>query len=147
MEEMIDSIGVTPLVEAAWRAVQTEGMTLETDGVDGTSLRGDRSLLRNVFENLFRNVTDHNDPPVTVTVGRIDGDNDGIYIEDDGAGIPDDERATVFDHGYTTSDDGTGFGLSIVDEIVETHGWHLLVAEGTEGGARFEITGVTLSDA
>jgi signal transduction histidine kinase len=48
----------------------------------------------------------------------------------------------VFDRGYTTSEDGTGFGLSIVEEIVDAHGWDIAVAESEDGGARFEITGI-----
>jgi signal transduction histidine kinase len=35
-------------------------------------------------------------------------------------------------------------GLSIVREVVEAHGWNVYVADGTAGGARFEITGVEL---
>jgi signal transduction histidine kinase len=48
----------------------------------------------------------------------------------------------VFEQGYSTADDGTGFGLSIVREIVEAHGWEITVTEGANGGARFEIAGV-----
>ena len=40
------------------------------------------------------------------------------------------------------SDEGTGFGLAIVREIVETHGWGIRVTDSETGGARFEITGV-----
>ena len=76
---------------------------------------------------------------VTITVGEFDG---GIYIEDDGAGIHADDREAVFEAGYSGSAGGTGFGLSIVAEIVEAHGWDLRVTDGTDGGARFEITGI-----
>jgi K+-sensing histidine kinase KdpD len=37
----------------------------------------------------------------------------------------------------------TGFGLAIVEQVVDAHGWELRVTEGADGGARFEITGVT----
>mgnify|MGYP006304677177 FL=1 len=46
----------------------------------------------------------------------------------------------MFDHGYSTSDEGTGYGLSIVSRIVEGHGWEIEVTESDEGGTRFEIT-------
>jgi signal transduction histidine kinase len=82
---------------------------------------------------------EHGRADVTVTVGRLD---DGFYIEDDGPGIPSDERDTVFEAGYSRSTDGTGFGLSIVERIVDAHGWHVRVTDGADGGARFEITGV-----
>ncbi|OYR57107.1 hypothetical protein DJ71_26370, partial [Halorubrum sp. E3] len=67
---------------------------------------------------------------------------DGFYVEDDGPGIPEAERDDVFESGHTTAEDGTGFGLAIVREIVEAHGWSVAVAEGAAGGARFEFTGV-----
>ncbi|MFC7072269.1 ATP-binding protein [Halovenus rubra] len=40
----------------------------------------------------------------------------------------------------------TGYGLSIVKQIVESHGWNIWTVEGSEGGARFEITGENLVD-
>jgi signal transduction histidine kinase len=76
---------------------------------------------------------------VTITVGDLP---DGFYLEDDGPGIPESERDTVFDAGYTTSEDGTGFGLRIVERIAEAHGWSVRAGESETGGARFEITGV-----
>ncbi|MFW6000582.1 MAG: histidine kinase N-terminal 7TM domain-containing protein [Halorubrum sp.] len=102
----------------------------------------DRERLRQVLDNLIRNARDHADGPATVTVGPLDG---GFYVEDDGPGIPEAEREEVFDVGYTTSSDGTGFGLAIVRDIVDAHGWSIAVTEGTTGGARFEVTGVEVS--
>jgi signal transduction histidine kinase len=78
---------------------------------------------------------------VTVTVGSLPR---GFYVEDDGPGIPPDDRESVFEAGYTTEREGTGFGLSIVQTIAEAHGWDIMVTEGSEGGARFEVTGVTV---
>jgi signal transduction histidine kinase len=49
----------------------------------------------------------------------------------------------VFDEGYSTATDGTGFGLHIVGDVADAHGWDVAVVEGTDGGARFEVTGVT----
>lgn len=48
--------------------------------------------------------------------------------------------------GYSTSDGGTGFGLSIVERIAGAHGWEITVREGADGGARFEVTGVGFAD-
>jgi len=50
----------------------------------------------------------------------------------------------VFDSGYSTTAGGTGFGLAIVERIVEAHGRTIELAEGTGGGTRFEIRGVEL---
>mgnify|MGYP000377404013 FL=1 len=82
---------------------------------------------------------EHADPTVTVTVGDL---SDGFSIEDDGPGIPDDRKDEVFELGYTTEPDGTGFGLGIVSEIVDAHGWEIRIVDAEDGGARFEITDV-----
>ncbi|WP_135306397.1 ATP-binding protein, partial [Haloarcula amylovorans] len=44
--------------------------------------------------------------------------------------------------GHTTREEGTGFGLAIVAEMVTAHGWTIQVTENETGGARFEILGV-----
>ena len=82
---------------------------------------------------------EHGSGETTVTVGPLD---DGFYIADDGPGIPPDEREDVFQKGYTTDEDGTGFGLAIVETAVEAHGWAVDVTESEAGGARFEVRGV-----
>lgn len=68
-----------------------------------------------------------------------------LYVDDTGPGIPEEKREDVFESGYTTNRDGTGSG-SIVTQIVEAHGWGIGLAESAEGGARFEITGVSVVD-
>lgn len=45
---------------------------------------------------------------------------------------------------YTPEETGTGFGLTIVQEIIDAHDWAVTVRKSTDGGARFEITGVDL---
>jgi PAS domain S-box-containing protein len=95
---------------------------------------------------------EHGAPPdeefLTVTVGTVtgpDGDACGFYVEDDGVGIPPDEREQVFEAGYSTDDGGTGFGLRIVRDIACAHGWTIDCTAGAAGGARFEITGVDVA--
>ncbi|WP_226006501.1 PAS domain-containing sensor histidine kinase [Natrinema salinisoli] len=68
---------------------------------------------------------------------------DGFYVEDDGPGIPADLREQVFESGYS-SDDGSGFGLAIVAEVADAHGWSVSVRTGRDGGARFEIRDVSV---
>ncbi len=77
---------------------------------------------------------------MTIRVGRID--DHGFYVEDTGLGIPEDIRKEVFDPGYTSESDGTGFGLAIVKQIAEAHGWQVTIVDRTGGGARFEFTEV-----
>ncbi|WP_254839696.1 hybrid sensor histidine kinase/response regulator [Natronomonas marina] len=76
---------------------------------------------------------------VTVEVG-IDGDS--LYVADDGVGIPPGDRETVFEPGTSGEDDGTGFGLAIVEAIADAHEWDVSVTESRWGGARFEVSGL-----
>jgi len=46
----------------------------------------------------------------------------------------------VFEPGFTTASDGTGFGLTIVKRIADAHGWEIGVTESDAGGARFEFS-------
>lgn len=102
----------------------------------------DESRLQQLLENLISNAIEHSGDDVTVTVGELD---DGFYVEDNGVGIPETGRESVFEPGYSTTQDGTGFGLHIVDQVVEAHGWDIQVTTGPQGGARFEITNVEYS--
>jgi signal transduction histidine kinase len=142
--------GVAALVLAAitWTRRDADGASLNLSLPSDLQIAAEPALTRTVLENLVQNAVDHTDPPVTVTVGRLDADDgfDGFYVEDDGRGIPPEKRARIFVYGYTTGDDGTGFGLTIVREGVEAHGWAIKATEGTDGGARFEISGVNRAE-
>ena len=129
------SISLTDLVGKCWGTVDTADATI--DIVDEMTFQGDPDRLRHVFENLFRNAVEHGGSDVAVRVGRHD--ERGIYVEDDGPGIPVEKREDVFDPGHSSAHAGTGFGLTIVKRIVEAHGWELSVTDGTDGGARFEF--------
>jgi PAS domain S-box-containing protein len=132
-----DPIPLTNLVGKCWQTASTGSGTIEV--VDDITIHGDRGRLRHVFENLFRNALEHGSPDVTVRVGRTER---GIYVEDDGPGIPADARESIFEPGHTSTTDETGLGLTIVNRIAEAHGWDVAVAAGTDDGARFEFTGV-----
>lgn len=47
---------------------------------------------------------------------------------------------------YLTAADGNGFGLHVVENVADIHGWDIRVTDGANGGARFEITGVEFVD-
>jgi len=67
---------------------------------------------------------------------------EGFYVADDGPGIPEGDHGKIFDPGYTTAESGTGFGLAIVKEIAEAHGWGVSVGDAASGGTRFDVTGI-----
>jgi signal transduction histidine kinase len=147
-----EPVSLTAVAEEACAGVETG--TADVTVHEMATVQADRSRLLELFENLLRNAVEHGSPSpesrgqqdtvegirgVTVEIGPLE---DGFYIADDGRGIPESEREAVFEYGYSTADDGTGFGLSIVREIAESHGWTVSVTGSEAGGARFEITGV-----
>ncbi|MDZ7849605.1 MAG: PAS domain S-box protein [Halodesulfurarchaeum sp.] len=135
--QQLEVVDLGDLCRTGWEHVETSEATLAVD-VDGR-IRADRSRLEQLLENLLRNAIDHGGPSVTITVGSL---SDGFFVADDGPGIPESDRENVFEAGHSTREDGTGFGLSIVQEIAEAHDWEIAITDSESGGARFEITGV-----
>jgi len=131
-----EPVDLADIAESIWETTDTKGATL-SPGVDRT-IDADRSHLRQLLENLFTNAIEHGGTGVTVRVGTVD---DGFYVEDTGPGIPEADRAAVFEAGYSTAESGTDFALRIVEQVATAHGWTVRVTEGTSGGARFEFTG------
>ena len=139
----MDEIDFSGLIGRCWQTVPTDEATL--DVADGLRIRGDQSRLQHLFENLFRNAIEHGGADVTVRVGECD--SHGIYVEDTGQGIPEEQRDRVLEPGHSSASDGTGFGLTIVKRIAEAHGWRLQIQESSEGGARFEFRDVDIIHA
>jgi len=133
----LKSVNLAAIAEDCWATVQTGDATLTTCA--DCDIYADESRLKQVLENLVRNTAEHGGDGVSMAIGELD---DGFYIEDDGPGIPEDKRDEVFDAGFSTNQEGTGFGLSIVKRIVEAHGWEICITESSGDGTRFEITGV-----
>jgi signal transduction histidine kinase len=125
--------------QRAWRHVETDDATLIVQA--DHSVIADETLLTQAFENLFRNAVEHAGPETSVRVGATPA---GIYVADDGPGVPKSERESVFGVGYTTNraSGGSGFGLAIVSRISSAHGWTVQIVESEDGGARFEFSGV-----
>ncbi|OYR47336.1 PAS domain-containing sensor histidine kinase [Halorubrum sp. Ea8] len=136
-------VDLAAVAQTVWVDCDMAPATLEIES--STTLRADRDRFHELFVNLFENASDHGGSSVAVRVGTLDGsDRSGFYVEDDGAGVPADERNDVFEWGHTTTGDGTGFGLAIVAEIAEAHGWEIGVGASASGGARFEVSGIDL---
>ncbi|WP_066416349.1 PAS domain S-box protein [Halorubrum aethiopicum] len=136
-----ETVDLGTFVTDCWEDLDTAEGSLENE--TSRRIAADGSRLKQLVENLVRNAIEHAGTTVTVTVGDLE---DGFFIEDDGDGIPEDRRDDVFRPGYSTAEGGTGFGLSIVKEIADAHGWEVRVTEGSAGGARFEFTGVEPAD-
>ncbi|AXG06320.1 PAS domain S-box protein [Haloplanus rubicundus] len=161
-----ESTSLDAVATEAWEQIDTASAALS---VEDTDVDADPDRLRELLSNLFRNAVEHGStsprsqaPEDSVEHGstnsRPSADDSvehgfedvhvrvtpldfsaGFAVADDGPGIPEDERDDVFDHGFTTAADGTGFGLAIVERIAHAHGWSVSVAESRDGGARFEF--------
>mgnify|MGYP002761897602 FL=1 len=131
-----EPVSIRRAAEESWQNTETEGADL--DVVDVT-VHADPHRLQSVLENLFRNPLEHAGD-VSVRVGAA-GDT-GFYVEDDGPGIAETDRESIFEAGYSTTDESSGFGLTIVQDIAAAHGWEVAVTDAERGGARFEFTGV-----
>lgn len=123
--------------ERSWQTVATADATIRID-VD-RAIQANASQFQQLVANLFQNAIGHGGPDVTVSVGPLE---DGIYVEDDGPGIPEPDRPNVFDASYSEAQDGVGYGLRIVERVAEDHDWTVTVTDGADGGARFEISGI-----
>ncbi|HEX8963763.1 MAG TPA: HAMP domain-containing sensor histidine kinase [Rhodocyclaceae bacterium] len=115
------------------------GFELEAAEIEGVPW-----LLRELAVNLVENGLNYTQPGgrVTVRCGRRDG-HAFIEVEDDGPGIPPDERSRVFERFHRvpgSAGDGCGLGLAIVKEIAARHAATVGVAAGAGGrGARFTV--------
>ncbi|WP_181686245.1 ATP-binding protein [Halorhabdus salina] len=156
MDRMIDDIKIlarreredqlrlheVPIVETIrtiWEKLETREATIEIELGENMYINAAKGEFRPLLENLLRNAIAHGGSDVTVTIGPL---NAGFFVEDDGPGIPPDDRDTIFEHGHTTADDGSGIGLAMVQDVVDSHDWTIEACEGRDGGARFEITNV-----
>ncbi|MEF8780820.1 MAG: ATP-binding protein [Haloferacaceae archaeon] len=158
----VERVALASVARESWSMVEGDGGELRVEGE--LEFHADPDRLQQLLENLFRNAVEHGtvtdgdgegnsepedgeteDAGVTITVGPL-SEGTGFYVADDGPGIPTDARDQVFESGYTTDTDGTGFGLAIVKGIVDAHGWTVAVTESDTGGARFEIRGVDEPD-
>lgn len=112
-------------------------------------LTGDPALLTRAVRNLVDNAVRHADSRVEVHLegGVLDqGAAAVVHVDDDGAGVPPDQREAVFDRftrldeARTRHEGGSGLGLAIAKEVAVSHGGTLVCTEAPLGGARFTLT-------
>jgi signal transduction histidine kinase len=112
------------------------------------TLRADPDRLAQALRNLVGNAIDHTIPDrglVRMRVEQAPGERVRFIVEDDGPGIPADQRERVFnrfhriDAARDRASGGTGLGLAIVRAITDAHGGTVRAGESPEGGARIEL--------
>jgi signal transduction histidine kinase len=117
---------------AAARGIRLESVP-ESAIVDG-----DERRLRELSRNLLDNAIRHARKTVSI-VSRRNGRLCEIVVDDDGEGVPPEERERIFHRFYRRSNDGmgTGLGLAIVRWIARAHDGSVTVDATPSGGARF----------
>ena len=133
-------------VKAVERAVSTlyEGVTVDIAGDKAVEVRVERQDLDELLGNLIENAAKYGGGRVFVTVEPPEADMVAILIEDDGPGIPADQRAELFTRGTrldTTGKPGTGLGLAIVRDVAEIYGGKVALEESEDlGGLMVRLT-------
>jgi len=132
------------VIDEAARIPLPDDVVLDLGAVSGAQVVGDEELLRRVVRNLLENAVRHTSGNVGVSVFEVDG-HGVLRVEDDGPGVPVDERARVFerfariDEARSRDRGGAGLGLAIVGEIVEHLNGSIVLDDSPLGGARFEV--------
>ncbi|WP_276260248.1 PAS domain-containing protein [Haloglomus litoreum] len=137
-----EQVDLGPAIHRALSAVEAGDLALRFDGTDRT-VAADPERLVQLLENLLVNAVEHAEQEVRI---GVEADGHAITVADDGPGVPPDDRERVFEPGYSTSEDGHGFGLAIARNIAEAHGWSLEVTGSDLGGARFVVGGLEAAD-
>lgn len=108
-------------------------------------VEGDEVLLRQAIGNLCRNAIEAcaaaSTVPHVVVEGEVDTENAVavVRVRDNGPGVPADQVEKIFQPFFTTKASGTGLGLALVQKIAVTHNGQVTVANGPDGGARFDL--------
>ena len=123
------------------------GITIELGDMDVGSVEGDPHWLRQMFDNLIGNAVKYSTPEGVVRVFATSTEDEVVIsIEDEGLGIPEEERRFVFHRYYRVQSEGSrrisgvGLGLSIAKWAVEAHGGKIEIHGVEPQGTRFDVT-------
>ena len=146
--EPIDAVDlVQRAVERATPIASKAGITVAIDiGESPLKIRGDADRLLQLLLNLIENAIHHSPPEGTITAGgRAVSGAVQLWVDDEGLGIPAEEREVVFDAFYRSpasramNSEGSGLGLAIARAIATGHGGTLNVLDAPSGGARLQL--------
>jgi len=137
LNDLVREIVAMATVEAEAHGVSVFESYSEELGT--VTIDGDR--LRQVLLNLIRNALDAmlDSGELRISTEALDGDRFQVTIRDTGPGIPPEQRDSVFDPGFTTRRDGTGFGLAIAKRLVDSQGGQITMRESEPRGCTFDI--------
>ncbi len=124
-----------------------EDLRIDSGAVSAARVAGDEAALRRLVRNLGENAARYARTRVAFTLADGGDGRVRLLVDDDGPGVPEAERAHVFDRfvrldeARSRGEGGTGLGLAIVEEVAAAHGGSVTVGEVPGlGGARFAVT-------
>jgi len=131
---------VQDVLRAAQPTAARRGVALIDEGGPPVRVQGDEGQLHQVVLNLVTNAMQAVDDRERVWIRVLDdGRHGGVQVRDEGAGVPPEQRARLFEPFFTTRADGTGLGLFVSYGIVERHGGRIGYDDAPEGGASFTV--------
>lgn len=125
-------------------ASRTHSVCVDVSGVAPVRITGDPVLVQRLVRNLVDNAVRHAAEHTTVSLGARAG-YAVLVVEDDGTGVPLEQRESVFDRFSRLEDarsrdgGGAGLGLALVRQVARAHGGEARVVDSALGGARFEV--------
>ena len=131
--------------EEARRLRDATDLRIDVGRVSAARVHGDPAGLHRILHNLGDNAAQHASTHVMFALDERDG-TAVLTVDDDGPGIPEADRARVFerfvrlDDARARDDGGSGLGLAIVAELVAAHGGTVAVASSPLRGACIEVT-------
>jgi signal transduction histidine kinase len=144
-----EPIDLPAFVDELWHAnTLLADRRFQLDPAPPGKLHADPDRLAQALRNLLANAIEHTDPERGLVLMRVQRAGEAgirFVVEDDGPGIPPDERERVFDRFHRTDEardrasGGTGLGLAIVGAIVKAHGGTVKASASAAGGARMEL--------
>ena len=136
------------VIRALTYDIEEKQISLQLTG-DALAIEADEQLLRQGVFNLLLNAVQ-----AVGEKGRIEfrasksGSTQAMFeVNDDGPGVPTEQRVEIFKPYFTTTQKGTGLGLAVVQQICLAHGWEIKCAANTPRGACFRVTGILLNAA
>jgi signal transduction histidine kinase len=135
-------IDLDDIVITSAQAIGRAGLSIDVSHVGAARIVGDHNALAGLVRNLLSNAARHAESAVVVSLSQSDDGRIDLIVDDDGPGIPQHERARVFER-FTRLDNarsrdagGSGLGLAVAASATRAHGGSISVADSPTGGAR-----------
>ncbi|MDP3446142.1 MAG: ATP-binding protein, partial [Ignavibacteria bacterium] len=137
---------ITELYDRFRKTIQSQGVVFELilPSAKETEIITDPDALIKIVGNFLTNAIKHTKDKITLQVKCNNDESYTISVTDNGKGIPNDQKAKIFDPFYqiqsSENKKGTGIGLYIAKQLSEILGGSILVHDNPNGGSTFEFT-------